>query len=80
LVEGPAPGGGRGLRLERSDLAVSKLAAGHEKDLDFVEAMLRYDLTDIATLRERLASTRRLESARRPAIDRWLTSRDPGKT
>jgi len=80
VVEGPATGGGRGLCLERSDLAVSKLAAGREKDLDFVETMLRYDLTDIATLRERLASTPRLEPARRPVIDRWLTSRDPGKT
>ena len=79
-VESSATGEGRGLCLERNDLAVSKLAAGREKNLYFVEAMLRYNLTDIATLRERLTVPRRLEPARRPVIDRWLTARDPSKT
>jgi hypothetical protein len=39
------------------DLAISKLAAGREKDLHFIAAMLRYALANPAVLRERLADT-----------------------
>lgn len=78
-IESPATGGGRGLCLERHDLAISKLSAGREKDFDFVEAMLRHDLTNASVLRERLSATPRLDPDRRPIIERWLGlhERDP---
>jgi hypothetical protein len=40
--------------LDVHDLAVSKLAAGREKDLDFVRALLRSKLARADTIRERL--------------------------
>lgn len=51
-----APGGATGLCLEPHDLAVSKLAAGREKDLAFVGAMIRHRIVQPGTLRERLAA------------------------
>ena len=39
-----------GYILSPPDLAVVKLAAGRPKDLDFVEAMLRYGLTDTISI------------------------------
>lgn len=50
-------GGGTGLCLEIHDLAVSKLVAGREKDLDFLGGLLRHRLVQVPTLRERLAKT-----------------------
>lgn len=41
--------------LEIHDLAASKLAAGREKDRDFVRLLLAAGLVDLATLRERVA-------------------------
>lgn len=46
--------------LEVHDLAVSKLAAGREKDLTFVELMLRHKLIDAAIVQARIAQTPRL--------------------
>lgn len=46
-----------GLCLELHDLAVSKLAAGREKDMEFLKAMLVEDLLDAETLQDRLKST-----------------------
>lgn len=43
--------------LEVHDLAVSKLVAAREKDLDFVAAMIRHGLVDVQVIRERLAIT-----------------------
>ena len=48
-------GGGTGLCLEVHDLAVSKLVAGREKDLDYVTALLRHRLVGPGLIRERLA-------------------------
>ncbi len=48
-------GGGTGLCLEVHDLAVSKLVAGREKDLDYVTALLRHRLVGPELIRERLA-------------------------
>lgn len=76
-IENLATGGGRGLCLERHDLAISKLSAGREKDFDFVEAMLRHDLTNTSILRARLSATPRLDPDRRPLIERWLTLHEP---
>ena len=41
--------------LDPYDLAVSKLAAGRQKDLDFVLALIRGCLLDVAEIRERAA-------------------------
>lgn len=43
--------------LEVHDLAVSKLVAAREKDLDFVAAMIRHGLVEVQVIRERLAAT-----------------------
>lgn len=50
-------GGGTGLCLEVHDLAVSKLVAGREKDLNFVRGLLRHRLANAPTVRERLHQT-----------------------
>jgi hypothetical protein len=49
-------GGGTGLCLEVHDLACSKLAAGREKDLSFVGALLRHDLAKSQVIEQRLDS------------------------
>jgi hypothetical protein len=50
-------GGGTGLCLEIHDLAVSKLVAGRDKDLDFVGSLFRHRLVRAETVHERLATT-----------------------
>src|ERR1051325_7550018 len=50
-------GGGTGLCLEVHDLAVSKLVAGREKDLEFVAGLLRHRLAKNEIVQERLAAT-----------------------
>jgi hypothetical protein len=61
-VELAATMGAVGWCLEVHDLAVSKLAAGREKDLNFVGAMLRTNLASADTIRRRLESTPRLSA------------------
>jgi hypothetical protein len=56
-VHNPNTGGGTGLCLEVHDLAVSKLVAGREKDLDFIGGLLRHGLAQAPTVRERLGRT-----------------------
>lgn len=41
--------------LDPHDLAISKLGAGREKDLDFVDALIRSQLLDVPVLRDRCA-------------------------
>lgn len=43
-----------GLCLEPHDLAASKLAAGREKDIDFVDALIAGGYIELATLRDRV--------------------------
>jgi hypothetical protein len=50
-------GSGTGLCLEIHDLAVSKLVAGREKDVDFLAGLLRHRLVQVPVIRERLAQT-----------------------
>ena len=50
-------GGGTGLCLEVHDLAVSKLVAGREKDMDFITALLHHRLAQPEQIRERLNAT-----------------------
>ena len=47
-------GGATGWCLEVHDLAVSKLVAGLEKDLDFVRVLVRERMVDPALLEERV--------------------------
>lgn len=63
-VETPNTGGAIGWCLEPHDLAVSKLAAGREKDLAFVEAMVRNRLASVEVLRERIARAPRMAPER----------------
>jgi len=56
-IQNENTGGGTGLCLEVNDLAVSKLVAGREKDLDFVRALLRNRLAKPEVIRERLLCT-----------------------
>jgi hypothetical protein len=74
-VETANTAGAVGWCLEPHDLAVSKLAAGREKDIAFVETMLQKHLVTGNVIRERLAKTpglspemRALAEAR---LDRW---------
>jgi hypothetical protein len=55
-VQNENTGGAVGWCLEVHDLAVSKLVAGREKDIDFLQVLLRERLAQPAVLRERLAS------------------------
>jgi hypothetical protein len=64
-VEGAGTMGAVGWCLEVADLAVSKLAAGREKDLAFVRAMLSRKLASPHTIKARLESTSALNSERR---------------
>lgn len=41
--------------LEPHDLAVAKLVAGREKDLEFLIEMVRHRMLDVATMQERIA-------------------------
>jgi hypothetical protein len=56
-VHNPNTGGGTGLCLEIHDLAVSKLVASREKDLDFLRGLFRHKLARVETVSERLAAT-----------------------
>ncbi len=63
-------GGGTGLCLEIHDLAVSKLVAAREKDLDFTGALLRNRLANPEVIEERLTSTPLTEDRRRACVAR----------
>jgi hypothetical protein len=56
-VHNPNTGGGTGLCIEVHDLAVSKLVAGREKDLDFISSLLHHRLALAETILTRLGKT-----------------------
>jgi hypothetical protein len=66
--------GATGWCLEPHDLAISKLAAGREKDRRFVEVMLRDHLINAATVRSRLVATPQMPSPLRESVLAWLDS------
>src|SRR5712692_2705850 len=66
-VENANTDGYAGLCLEVHDLAISKYAAGREKDLGFTRELARHAMTDKKTLLKRLAATR-LETALARAV------------
>ncbi|HEY1717046.1 MAG TPA: DUF6036 family nucleotidyltransferase [Verrucomicrobiae bacterium] len=63
-VQNENTGGGKGLCLEVHDLAVSKLIAGREKDLSFVQILLRHHLAKSEIILDRL-NTASIDSQRR---------------
>ncbi len=56
-VKNENTGGATGWCLETHDLAVSKLVAGREKDVEFVNGLVRNRLVDVGVLRDRLRAT-----------------------
>ena len=76
-VENSNTMGAVGWCLEPHDLAVSKLAAAREKDLEFVGAMIRLKLVSVDVLRERLRTTPRLDAERKDFIESKLTGWQP---
>lgn len=56
-LQTPSTGGATGLCLEVHDLAVAKLAAGREKDLAYVAALLRHGLAHPDVISARLERT-----------------------
>ena len=67
-VKNANTGGSTGLCLEVHDLAISKYAAGREKDLLFTATLARHRMTVRKTLLERAAWTR-LESPLRKLVE-----------
>ncbi len=58
--------------LETHDLAVSKLAAGREKDLDYVHTLLNAGLAEIILLHERIDQVVDVDEANRQRMHRRL--------
>jgi hypothetical protein len=58
--------------LEVHDIAASKLAAGRPKDMEYLAALLRYGMVDVAVLRERLSALA-LSDERKTTLDRMLS-------
>ncbi len=71
-VETTGTGNAIGWCLEVHDLAVSKLAAGREKDLEFVGAMVREKMISVDVVRERLEKTPRLIPELKQRAIAWL--------
>jgi len=69
-------GGTIGLCLSPADLAVSKLLAGREKDIEFVRAMLKAGVVDEATIRS-LATELNPEQASRLEVMLTVSRRRP---
>lgn len=71
-VENPNTAGAVGWCLDPHDLAVSKLAAGREKDMAFVGVMVRSGLASPQVIRDRLAGTPGLAAERRQVAEARL--------
>ena len=63
-----------GLCLEPHDLAVSKLAAGREKDWPFVSTMLAHKMISTQTLLERIRVTPRISIERQESLACWVSN------
>lgn len=50
IVENENTGGARGICISPADLAIAKLAAGREKDIEFVQEMMRLGIVRKAVL------------------------------
>ncbi|MCF7675201.1 MAG: hypothetical protein K9N23_09450 [Akkermansiaceae bacterium] len=63
------------LCLDPHDLAVSKLVAGREKDLDFLTEMARHDMLDPITVESRIAALPGEAADPTSLLARWLRIR-----
>jgi hypothetical protein len=63
-----------GYCLEPHDLAASKLAAGREKDWEFVSVMLAHRIVEADTLCERISSLP-VDAARKDDLSAWVAAR-----
>lgn len=52
IVENANTGGARGICIGPADLAISKLAAGREKDISFVRAMIQHGIVTADSLHQ----------------------------
>jgi hypothetical protein len=68
VVDNASTSGFRGLCLDPGDLAVSKLAAGRPKDIDFVRVMLRERLVRAEILHERVDGVPSVDEARKTSL------------
>jgi hypothetical protein len=68
--------GATGWCLEPHDLAISKLAAGREKDRHFVGVMIRDHLINPAILTSRMMSTPGMPLTQRQSVIAWLGTFD----
>lgn len=68
-----------GYCLHPSDLAASKLAAGRDKDWDFVRAMLRHGIIDQSVLCDRI-SVLPVCKEHQTKLFRWISSTKASKT
>ena len=68
VVDNANTNGFRGLCLDPADLAVSKLAAGRPKDIDFVRVMLRERLVSPEVLHERVDAVPSIDGERKAAL------------
>ena len=71
-IDNPNTMGAIGWCLEPHDLAISKLAAGREKDYAFVRAMARMKLISADVIRQRIATTPILPLQSRQIIEAEL--------
>lgn len=68
VVENENTNGIRALCLDPTDLAISKLAAGRDKDLAFVRVLLRERMIDASVLSARAEATPQLAEAERTRL------------
>jgi hypothetical protein len=73
VIDNPNTGGFRGLCLDPADLAVSKLAAGRPKDLDFVAVLLREGIVTTDLVRERIEDVPGFAAERREHLQKLAT-------
>lgn len=65
VIDNPNTNGFRGLCLDPTDLAASKLAAGRPKDFEFVGILLRERIVDPQVLQQRVDALSSLDGERR---------------
>ncbi len=70
MVKNENTHGAAGLCLEVHDLAVSKLVAGREKDMEFVGGLLRHRLAMMSVIQERLKLTSIADTLRQLCVQR----------
>jgi hypothetical protein len=76
-ISGPNTEGATGLCLDVHDLALSKYAAGREKDIEFNRELLRHGIVNPQTLAQRLPSMPIDDERKRLILDRFEQRQTP---